>query len=85
MKHTKEERFNQHVLSKYQIYNSIFMTLPFDSISKTGVLLPLFQELCVSGYDSGKNPTEIVEEFFQHYKPEFNDSEQTDLLVNFIQ
>ena len=85
MKHTKEERFNQHVLSKYQIYNSIFMTLPFDSISKTGVLLPLFQELCVSGYDSGKNPTEIVEEFFQHYKPEFNDSEQTDLLFNFIQ
>ena len=35
----KLARFKQNVLSKYQIYNSIFMTLPFDTITKTGVLL----------------------------------------------
>ena len=85
MKHTKEERFQKHVLSKYQIYNSIFMTLPFDSITKTGVLLPLFEELCVSGYEQGKNPSEIVGEFFEQYRPEFDKKEQTDLLFNFIQ
>ena len=38
----KLARFNENVLSKYQIYNSIFMTLPFDTISNTGQLLPLF-------------------------------------------
>lgn len=85
MKHTKEERFQKHVLSKYQIYNSIFMTLPFDSISKTGVLLPLFEELCVSGYGQGKNPSEIVQEFFEQYRPEFDHKQQIDLLFNFIQ
>lgn len=85
MKHTKEERFQKHVLSKYQIYNSIFMTLPFDSITKTGVLLPLFEELCVSGYEQGKNPTEIIHEFYQQYRPEFDEKQQINLLFSFIQ
>ena len=38
--------FNDNVLSRYQIYNSIFVTLPFDTIRDTGVLLPLFQKMC---------------------------------------
>ena len=41
----KLERFNENVLSKYQIYNSLFLTLPFNDIRKTGSLLPLFQEV----------------------------------------
>jgi phosphoenolpyruvate carboxylase len=32
-------RFNQNELSKYRIYNSIFMILPFDAVTKTVVLL----------------------------------------------
>ena len=85
MKHTKEERFQKHVLSKYQIYNSIFMTLPFDSITKTGVLLPLFEELCVSGYEQGKNPSEIIHECFDQYRPEFDEKQRINLLFSFIQ
>ena len=46
-------RFKQSVLSKYNIYNSIFMTLPFDTITKTGVLLPLFHETCRKGFANG--------------------------------
>ena len=61
----KLTRFNDNVLSKYQIYNSIFMTLPFDTISNTGVLLPLFHEICKKGFENGDNPTEIVERFFR--------------------
>ena len=64
----KLTRFNDNVLSKYQIYNSIFMTLPFDTISNTGVLLPLFHEICKKGFENGDNPTEIVERFFQKYQ-----------------
>ena len=56
MKYTKEERFQKNVLSRYQIYNSIFMTLPFDEITHTGVLLPLFQEICQEGFEKQKNP-----------------------------
>ena len=43
---TKLERFNEHVLSKFEIYNSLFLTLPFKSILKTSLLLPLFSDHC---------------------------------------
>jgi phosphoenolpyruvate carboxylase len=81
----KLARFNENVLSKYQIYNSIFMTLPFDTISNTGVLLPLFHEVCKKGFLEGKNPTEIVNTFFQKYQENPTEKEKTDLLFRFIQ
>ena len=31
----KVTRFKESVLAKFQIYNSIFLTLPFDKINKT--------------------------------------------------
>ncbi len=85
MRHTKEERFQQHVLSKYQVYNSIFMTLPFDRITKTGVLLPLFQEICENGFQNHKNPSEIVTSFFKQYRDNPSEQEQINLLFRFIQ
>ncbi|WP_299669754.1 phosphoenolpyruvate carboxylase [uncultured Polaribacter sp.] len=81
----KLARFNENVLSKYQIYNSIFMTLPFDTINNTGVLLPLFHELCKKGFQEGKNPTEIVDAFFKKYQENPSEKEKTDLLFRFIQ
>jgi phosphoenolpyruvate carboxylase len=81
----KLARFNENVLSKYQIYNSIFMTLPFDTINNTGVLLPLFHELCKKGFQEGKNPTDIVDAFFSKYQENPTPKEKTDLLFRFIQ
>jgi phosphoenolpyruvate carboxylase len=85
MKDTKEERFDKHVLSRYQIYNSIFMTLPFDAITRTGVLLPLFQEVCEKGFDNNLNPTEIVESFFKKFTDNPSRQERINLLFRFIQ
>ncbi len=81
----KLTRFNQNVLSKYQIYNSIFMTLPFDTITKTGVLLPLFHETCKKGFLAGDNPTTIVETFFKKYQARRSSESQINLLFRFIQ
>jgi len=81
----KLSRFNQTVLSKYQIYNSIFMTLPFDAVTKTGVLLPLFHETCEKGFKKGDNPTTIVETFFEKYQGRRNKESQINLLFRFIQ
>ncbi|AUC75280.1 phosphoenolpyruvate carboxylase [Olleya sp. Bg11-27] len=81
----KLTRFNQNVLSKYQIYNGIFMTLPFDTITKTGVLLPLFHETCKNGFDGGDNPTVIVDTFFKKYQARRSDKSKIDLLFRFIQ
>ena len=81
----KVTRFKESVLSKYQIYNSIFLTLPFDSINKTGVLLPLFHETCERGFKNGNNPSEIIEDFFQKYQARRSKKSQINLLFRFIQ
>jgi len=84
-KQPKQTRFNENVLAKYQIYNSIFMTLPFDTITKTGVLLPLFYDICNRGFSEHKNPTEIVENFFKTYQENPSEKEKINLLFKFIQ
>ena len=81
----KLTRFNQNVLSKYQIYNSIFMTLPFDSITKTGALLPLFHETCQKGFANQDDPTTIVDSFFKKYQARRSPQSQINLLFRFIQ
>ena len=82
---TKLTRFNENVVSKYQIYNSLFMTLPFDSISNTGLLLPLFHDVCNKGFSLGKNPTEIVDNFFNKQQENFSEEDKINLLFRFIQ
>ena len=61
------------------------MTLPFDQITKTGVLLPLFHETCEKGYEAGDNPSTIVETFFQKYQARRTKKSQIKLLFRFIQ
>ena len=81
----KLTRFNQNVLSKYQIYNSIFLTLPFDTITRTGTLLPLFHATCKKGYAQKDDPTTIVETFFKKYQARRSPESQINLLFRFIQ
>ena len=85
LRQPKKERFNENVLSKYQIYNSIFLTLPFDAITNTGVMLPLFSTECKDGFAEKKNPTQIVDTFFEKYHQQPTEKEKNNLLFRFIQ
>ena len=81
----KIDRFNEKILSRFQIYNSLFLTLPFENIKKTSLLLPLFADHCQNQFELKKNPYEIVVTFFERFAPELKLDEQQDLLFNFIQ
>ena len=81
----KSKRFDQQILSKYQIYNSIFITLPFDQISNTGELLPLFKNVCENGFKKGLTPIEIIDSFFAKYLEDPSEQEKVSLLFKFIQ
>ena len=81
----KNERFNQEVLSKYHIYNSVFITLPFDSIDNTGVLLPLFTDVCDTGFKKQETPKDIVNFFVGKYLQNASEADQIDLMFRFIQ
>ena len=81
----KIERFNQNVLSKYHIYNSVFITLPFDAIDNTGVLLPLFTEVCDTGFKKNWSPKHIVDFFAEKYLDNPSEDKKIDLMFRFIQ
>jgi len=82
---TKIERFNQEVLSKYQVYNSVFLTLPFDAIDNTGVLLPLFTEVCEKGFKKEETPKQIVDFFASRFLENPSEAARIDLMFRFIQ
>lgn len=81
----KIERFNQEVLSKYHIYNSVFITLPFQSIDNTGALLPLFADICDTGFKKQETPKEIVNFFAKRYLHNATEAEKIDIMFRFIQ
>ncbi len=81
----KTQRFDQNILSKYQIYNSIFITLPFDNISNTGVLMPLLKSECEKGFGKGLTPVQIIDTFFTKFQDNASEHEKIDLLFKFIQ
>lgn len=79
------QHFKNYVGIKFQLYNSLFTSLPFHRIEKTGILLSLFSSYCEEGYKKKLSPTEIVEDFFVKHTTYTNQSEKLDILFRFIQ
>ncbi len=84
MDQTALKKFDRHVGTKYHLFNSLFLRLPFDLIHQTGILLPLLSELCQTSYHKGGSPKEIIDAFFEEYLTGAEENEKTDLLFNFI-
>jgi phosphoenolpyruvate carboxylase len=77
--------FNDLVLLRYKIYNSIFLTLELDGVHRTGILLPLLQEQCAEGLKEGKSPDDIIQSFFKDRKEYRSEEDQIDQLFRFVQ
>ncbi len=80
-----EKSFKELIDLKYQLYNSLFLTLPLDAVEQTGLLLPLLQEACILGYEKGESPKEIVDRFFKKHKLQFSEKERISFLFKIIQ
>lgn len=81
----RAEKFRQIVENKYQIYNSLFMSLPYDKMTNIGMLLPFLYEESKNGYEAGKTPEEIVEEFFKSHTDLKTEEQKLELLFKIIQ
>ena len=76
--------FHDHVYLKYQVYNSLFLTLPFGDILQTGTLLPLLEMRCARDLEAGKNPRQIIEEFLSEHAGTEKADTHFDVLFAFI-
>lgn len=81
----KETVFNNEVISRFELYNSLFLTLPFYKVKDTGTLLPLFIKYCEDGVKQHETPAEIITAFFKKYTQAHTATDVNDLLFRFIQ
>lgn len=83
--HQALHNFKTYVGLKYQLYNSLFTSLPFHRIEKTGILLSLFLNHCEEGFNKKLSPLQIVDDFFTNYTSLKEEHEKSDLLFRFVQ
>ncbi|HEX6849300.1 MAG TPA: phosphoenolpyruvate carboxylase [Chitinophagaceae bacterium] len=79
------ERFRNLVGVKFQLYNSLFTSLPFHRIEKTGILLSLFLSVCEDGFKKKQSPKQIIEDFFNRHTSSLKEEDKLDLLFRFVQ
>ena len=77
--------FKNQVGIKFQLYNSLFTSLPFHRIEKTGILLSLLLNNCEDGFKKKQSPLEIIDEFLQKHTQYTNENDKLDLLFRFVQ
>jgi phosphoenolpyruvate carboxylase len=82
---TALQQFKNLVGIKFQLYNSLFTSLPFHRIERTGILLSLLLTNIEDGFKNKKSPSEIIEEFFDKHTTYKTEQERMDLLFRFVQ
>jgi len=79
------KKFNQLVRNRYNLYNSIFLNLPFKDISRFGALIPVMTDYFQKGLENGKEPLEIVDSYFKSHPDLGNEKERIDFMFRIIQ
>ncbi|MBL7012812.1 MAG: phosphoenolpyruvate carboxylase [Candidatus Marinimicrobia bacterium] len=70
---------------KYQLYNSIFLTLPLGGIKDIGVLIPILTDVCRNKLSKGESPKQIIDTFLKEQFKNKNESDSFDFLFRVIQ
>lgn len=86
MKADKQEAvYHNEVLTRFELYNSLFLTLPFYKVKHTGTLLPFFTQFCEEKVNQKVDPKTIIEDFFLQNSQYTQDEGKIDLLFRLIQ
>jgi len=81
----RETAFHNEVVTRFELYNSLFQTLPFYQVKDTGILLPFFSSHCDSEVKNNLSPDEIISSFFKKYVPGIDHREQINRMFRFVQ
>ncbi len=84
-KSPRETEFEKSVKNKFNLYNSLFLNLPFQNLTHIGLRIPLLNQACRQGLDSGKDPLEILDSFFKMYTDLASEKETIAFMFRVIQ
>ena len=77
--------FEQLVTMRYQLYNGLFLTLPFANLPKVGAQLPVFSEAACLGLEAGKSPQKIIDAFCKKIEVNLSFEKKMQLLFLMLQ
>lgn len=79
------EEFKKSVQNKFNVYNSLFLNLPYRNIENVGMVVPLLHHQSKQGLKEGLNPQDILESFFKNYVDIKEEKDQIDFMFRIIQ
>jgi phosphoenolpyruvate carboxylase len=79
------ETFDQLVRLRYNLYNSLFLQLPFKGTAQTGNFLPLLAKAVTDGVKMQLSPDKIVAAFFDKHFPALSEKDRWDFLFRVVQ
>ena len=85
MSTTPKFLFEKAVTTKFNIYNSLFLNLPYRRVSNIGMLIPILSEECKIGLANGENPADIITSFFDKHTALKTEKERIDFMFRVIQ
>ncbi|WP_350287790.1 phosphoenolpyruvate carboxylase [uncultured Croceitalea sp.] len=77
--------FKRSVTNKFNIYNSLFLSIPYTDMENVGTLVPMLFEQCDKGLKNGKKPQDILDSFFKNFTDFKTESERLDFMFKVIQ
>ncbi len=77
--------YQEEIELKYQLYNSLFLSLQLEAVEKAGNLIPLLYQASTQGLENGEDPISIIQKFFANHQGELSEDEQNDFLFKVIQ
>jgi len=81
----REAAFEKSVKNKFNIFNSMFLNLPYRKDNDIGILIPLLYKQCKQELETGTHPKEILESFFNNYAGIQQEHEKIDFMFRVIQ
>lgn len=79
------QQFKISVALKFQLFNSLFTSLPFHRIERTGIMLTVLLNVCEDGYKKKWSPVQILDDFFSRHTSLVTERERLDVMFRFIQ
>ena len=83
--HKRLKEFKKSVTNRFNIYNSLFLSLPYADMENISMLVPLLFDQCEKGLAKGEKPQEIMEAFFQNFTDFKDEKERIDFMFRIIQ
>ena len=79
------QAYENLVEKRFNIYNGLFLSLPFEGVTSTGESIPMLYNACESGMKIGQSPLKIISNYLDQLAGDLSEADKTKYLFNVIQ